>query len=116
MARDTENQLHIYFVKIYCVVDVEFSCRTGTIDLDLIQTGISTSARKQREMIIEAIKEILEDLPASSSSTTTVDRITAKLRERVSATQRNEVLDALRLMADEQYLELVGKETSVRKL
>eukprot|EP00271_Cylindrocystis_brebissonii_P016004 TRINITY_DN39122_c0_g1_i1.p1 TRINITY_DN39122_c0_g1~~TRINITY_DN39122_c0_g1_i1.p1 ORF type:complete len:333 (-),score=84.43 TRINITY_DN39122_c0_g1_i1:133-1065(-) len=88
---------------------------TGTIDMDLITTGISASERAKRAQIKDAVKEILIDRLAGGGSSM---RILAVLEEMQKQTRMEvtlpDIREAIHALQAESYLNIVGDSVIIQ--
>ncbi|CAB1448525.1 unnamed protein product [Pleuronectes platessa] len=82
--------------------------RTGFVDISILTTGMSTTARKRREEVAQALKKVIQakgKMPAIK-----YQQLLDDLRGQSETAITKELFDeALRALADEDYLTVTGK-------
>ncbi|XP_071957644.1 DNA replication licensing factor mcm4-A-like [Antedon mediterranea] len=86
-----------------------FDPRDGTINIDILATGMSTSARKQRQEVKHALNKLIQD--KGKVATLKYQKTFEELRESSDTLITKEMFDsALRDLADEERLIVVNKQ------
>ena len=86
--------------------------RTGTIDMDLIQTGVSSSLRQMRHKLEQDISETLSKASGRSLSSS---NLLQELKETLqsSAPSINELWEVLQQMSDSGRLNIRGDQLAL---
>ncbi|KAL3683753.1 hypothetical protein R1sor_001775 [Riccia sorocarpa] len=82
---------------------------TGTIDMDLITTGVSASERTRRSNLVSAIRNMIaEKLQAGSSSLRAPQLLEEMRKESTGDISLNDIRNALSTLAVEGYISIQG--------
>lgn len=80
--------------------------RTGTIDMDVINTGISASTRMHKRLLADELKSMLLGTAGNEHS---IGKLVSEMTGRAGTSiPENEVREALRLLQDDEFLVIRG--------
>uniref|UniRef100_A0A1Y1KIS5 DNA replication licensing factor MCM4 n=2 Tax=Photinus pyralis TaxID=7054 RepID=A0A1Y1KIS5_PHOPY len=128
LIRLSEAHAKVRFSQIVTVDDVEEACRlhrealkqsaidpvSGKIDIGILTTGLSSTARKRKSELVAALKEIIKK---GKGTTLKYDKVFADLKESSNLMiLREQFEDALREIQDDGFVTLVGKNIRVRDI
>uniref|UniRef100_A0A8D3BBW6 DNA replication licensing factor MCM4 n=1 Tax=Scophthalmus maximus TaxID=52904 RepID=A0A8D3BBW6_SCOMX len=82
--------------------------RTGFVDISILTTGMSATARKRKEEVAQALKKLIQD--KGKTPAMKYQQLLDDLRAQSETAVTKELFDeALRALADEDYLTVTGK-------
>ncbi|MCQ2819646.1 MAG: AAA family ATPase [archaeon] len=92
---------------------------TGTIDMDLINTGVSTTTRQNLSKLMEIVKSLLNDYEENARKGVRFSSLSDEVTKRVNLLGQTsfqfsefELRDALKLLEDEGFLVVIGNKKS----